>query len=63
MENASKAVVMAGGVLIAIAVISIAIYMYTTARGVASSSEESLSVAQIQSFNKFYTAFENRKYN
>ena len=57
MDNASKALVMAGGVMIAIAVISVAIYFYSTASGYASQSQQALSVSQIQSFNRFYTAY------
>ena len=58
MDNASKALIMAGGVLIALAVISTALYFYTTAKGYASSAEEMLSASQIQSFNRFYTAYD-----
>lgn len=59
MENASKALIMAGGVLIAVAVISVALYFYTTAKGYASASEDLLSSSQIQSFNRFYTTYKN----
>ena len=57
MDNASRALVMAGGVMIAIAVISVAIYFYSTASGYASQSQQALSASQIQSFNRFYTAY------
>lgn len=57
MDNASKAVLMAGSVLIAIAVISVSLYMYSIAKGYAETSENTLSVTQIQSFNRFYTAY------
>lgn len=58
MENASKALLMAGGMMIAIAVISVALYFYSSARGFANTSEDILSSSQIQSFNRFYTAYE-----
>lgn len=57
MENASRAMMMAGGVFIAIAIISVALYAYSNAKGFASASEELLSASQIQSFNRFYTAY------
>ncbi len=60
MDNASKAILMAGGVLIAIAIISVAIFFYTQMTGYASQNEEMLSSTQIQSFNRFYTAYVGR---
>ena len=57
MENASKAVIMAGGVLIAVAIISIALYAYTNFRGYAESQEEMLTATQIANFNRFYEAY------
>lgn len=57
MDNAAKALIMAGGVLIAIGIISVAIYFYSTASDYARASDEVLSVTQIQSFNRFYTAY------
>ena len=59
MENASRALIMAGGVFIAIAIISVALYAYTHAKGFASANENLLSTSQIQSFNRFYTAHGN----
>lgn len=59
MENASRALIMAGGVFIAIAIISVALYAYSNAKGFASANEELLSTSQIQSFNRFYTAYGN----
>ena len=40
MDNASKALIMAGGILIAVLVISVSIYVITSARGVAKISNE-----------------------
>lgn len=56
MDNASRALVMSAGVFIAIAVIGVALYAVNLGRGYATSSQEILSTAQIQSFNRFYTA-------
>ncbi len=57
MDNASKAIVMAGGVMIALAIISVSLYFYSNAKGYAAQSEELIYTSQIQSFNRFYTAY------
>ena len=57
MENASKAVIMAGGVLIAVAVISAALYAYMSFKGYTESNEQILTANQIQQFNRFYQSF------
>lgn len=59
MDNASKAILMAGGVMISIAIISVAVYFYTNLQGYASANQDVLSSTQIQSFNRFYTAYKN----
>ncbi len=59
MENASKAIIMAGGVLIAVAIISLALYAYANYREYARSSEQILTTAQIVNFNRFYQSFED----
>lgn len=57
MENASKAVIMAGGVLIAVSLISLALYAYSFFRDYANSSEQLLTLSQVESFNRFYESF------
>lgn len=57
MENASKALIMAGGVMIAIAVISMAVYMFMNYKGYVESSEQMLTANQIENFNRFYESF------
>lgn len=57
MENVSKAVIMAGSVLIAISLISLAIYAYSYFRNYANTSEQLLSVSQVESFNRYYESF------
>ena len=54
MENASKALIIAGGVLITMLVISLAFYMFTTARGFSNASEQRVTMSQIESFNRFF---------
>lgn len=57
MENASKALIMAGGVLIAMAIIGLAMFAYMSASDFAQANEDALSISQIESFNRFYTAY------
>lgn len=58
MENASKAIIMAGGVLIAVAVITLALYGFSKYKDYARTSEQILTVSQIESFNRFYEAYQ-----
>ncbi len=57
--NLSKALLMAGGLLISIMVISVALYMYTNAQSFAQSNEAAMSASQVESFNRFYTSYMN----
>lgn len=59
MENASKAVIMAGSVLIAIIVISITMYVYSAYQSFAETNSQKLSISQISSFNRFYESYSN----
>ena len=57
MDNASRALTMAGSVLIAIAVISLVVYTFTNAQSFAEVNEMAMSTSQIESFNRFYTSY------
>ena len=57
MENASKALIMAGSVLIAVAVISAALYAYSAFRGYTETNERMYSAQQIMDFNRFYESY------
>ena len=57
MENATKALLMAGGVMIAMAIIGLAVAAFTHATGFAKENENAMSTSQIESFNRFYTAY------
>lgn len=57
MDNASKALIMAGGILIAVLVISVSLYVITSARGVAKASNERVEANAVQSFNRFYSTY------
>lgn len=60
MENASKALLMAGGILIAILVIGLVVYMFNTSSNLKKTSEDTELVEQIAAFNKEYEAY-NKK--
>lgn len=60
MENMSKALLMAGGVLIAILVISLFAYMFTSMSGVFQSKEDIKYAEEIEEYNKEYLSY-NRK--
>lgn len=55
MENASKALVMAGSVLLAIMMISLAIYLFSNFGGVTSQIEQGVEESQISQFNSQFT--------
>lgn len=57
MENASKALLMAGGVLIAILILTLIIYMGTTIRGLAKSQDNKALAEQTAEFNAQYEAY------
>lgn len=59
MENASKALIMIGGILITVMVISLCMYVLTSARGVANASETRLRVSQVEGFNRFFVNYPN----
>lgn len=60
MENASKALLMAGGVLIAVLVIGLFVYMFTSMSGVFQSQEDIEYAKEIEEYNKEYLSY-NRK--
>ncbi len=56
MENASKALLIAGAILIAILLISVGMMVMQSGQGIISGAEESMSAHEIELFNK---EFEN----
>lgn len=61
MENASKALMMAGGVLIGILVISLAVYLFADFGATSSSVIAEKTRQQIVQFNTKFTTYENYK--
>ena len=57
MENASKALMMAGAVLIAVGVITLSLYVYSVFSNYANTMEIIYSTSQVESFNRFYESF------
>lgn len=58
MENASKALLIAGGVLLAILIIALGIYIFNVSRG--SSKYDQLETIELQAFNAPFLQYEGR---
>ena len=57
MENASKALIMAGGILLSIMILSLLVYVGTSMSDMAESQDRKLLTQQIEEFNKGYLAY------
>lgn len=57
MENAAKALIMAGGIFLAIALITFGVYTYTTLNKLANAQDEQTEQQQLVDFNKSYEAY------
>lgn len=57
MENASKALLIAASVLIAILLIAMAVRVLTSTQGTVSSTEETMKTAEVTTFNNKFTAY------
>ena len=60
MENATKALLIAGGVLIGIIILAALIYAYTSFTRVAAENEQAKATEQLAEFNKPYTSYEGK---
>lgn len=60
MENASKALLMAGGIIIAVLIIALVVYMFNSSSSLKQNSEDVKLAEQIADFNQEYEAY-NRK--
>ncbi|MCI9286875.1 MAG: hypothetical protein HFJ57_02665 [Clostridia bacterium] len=60
MENASKALMIAGGVLIALMIITLLVYMFTSMSDVFKSEDEIKRIEELEAYNKEYESY-NRK--
>lgn len=57
MENAAKALIIAGGVLFAIIILSLVVYMSTTTTRMAKAQDDKKAEEEIFAFNKEYEAY------
>lgn len=55
--NLSKSLLMAGGIMISVMVISIMLNAYTEAQTFAEANEAAMAASQVESFNRFYTSY------
>ena len=60
MENASKALLISGGILIAILILSMGVYLFATYSQLGESYEKNLSAGEIRKFNSNFIQFEGR---
>ena len=60
MENASKALIIAGEILIAMLILSIGVYLVNSTRRVPEAYEHQMSQLEIVKFNSFFLHFEER---
>lgn len=60
MENASKALIMAGEILIALLIIAVLVYGYTNIRNLSKTEEDSVQVEQLATFNKVYESYHRK---
>ena len=61
MENASKALLIAGAILIAILLIALGMMAYTAGKGQVDKSSTSLDQSQVQSLNEQFVRFQGTK--
>ncbi len=58
MENASKALIIAGAILISIILISIGIMVVSSSQGLTGQATETMNAQEIEAFNSQFTGFE-----
>lgn len=61
MENASKALLISGGILIAMLIISIAVFLFANYNELGTSYDKNLEASEIQKFNEKFLKFEGRQ--
>lgn len=61
MENASKALIMAAGVLIGILIISLAVYLFVSFGSTSAEIHKQNDEQQIEQFNSQFTSYEGKK--
>lgn len=59
MDNASKALIMAGAILISVAIVGIGIYIFSVANGITNDAVNSMESTQVQMFNNQFYRYAN----
>lgn len=62
MENASKAIIIAGGILIALIIVSLLVIVFTQISDIYSERNNALSLEQIEEFNRKFSTYEKSLY-
>ena len=63
MENASKALIMAGGVLLGVIIISLGVYLFSSYAKYSSNAYNKMEAAQIEQFNAQFLKYYDTIYN
>ena len=58
MENASKALLIAGAILLCILIIAIGMFIYNSAQSTITESMNSMSTQEIEAFNNQFSGYE-----
>ena len=61
MENASKALIIAGAILLSILIIAIGMFIFNGAKSTIENSMQSMSTQEVQAFNNEFTGFEGKQ--
>ena len=61
MENASKALIIAGAILLSILIIAIGMYIYSSAQAQVESSITNMSTSEIEGFNSTFTSYQGEQ--
>ncbi len=61
MENASKALLIAGGILISLLVLAIMVYVFASYRGNVISYQQTVATTEIQKYNENFLKFQGRE--
>ena len=61
MENASKALIIAGAILLSILIIAIGMYIYSSAQAQVESSITNMSTSEIEGFNSTFTSYQGQQ--
>lgn len=61
MENASKALIIAGGVFLALMILSLLVYVLSSMTDFADAQDRAKQVSEIEEFNKSYQAYNKQR--